>query len=75
MTTRDDDDGPHSPSEAMERGLCPGCWGDGWVIRFVPVEHEGPCSTCGGTGLLSDVLDLRSPCSTISTGIVRSGHK
>jgi hypothetical protein len=41
---------PHTPSEAIEEGLCPGCLGSGWVVRFVPVEHEGPCSTCGGTG-------------------------
>jgi hypothetical protein len=39
-----------TPSEAARRGICPGCLGGGWVLRFVPVEHEGPCSTCGGTG-------------------------
>jgi hypothetical protein len=41
---------PRTLSQAIGAGRCPGCPGTGWVTRFVPVEHEGPCSTCGGTG-------------------------
>lgn len=41
----------NSPSEAIRAGRCPGCLGTGWVHRFVPVEHDGPCSTCRGDGL------------------------
>lgn len=39
------------PSEAIAQGKCPSCLGIGWVHRVVPMEHEGPCSTCLGTGL------------------------
>ena len=42
---------PMTPGEAAERGICPGCMGDGKVVRlWVPGEAEGPCSTCGGSG-------------------------
>lgn len=39
------------PSEAIAQGKCPSCLDIGWVHRVVPLEHEGPCSTCLGTGL------------------------
>lgn len=29
---------------------CPSCRGEGMVTKFVPNEHEGPCSTCNGSG-------------------------
>jgi hypothetical protein len=38
------------PSDAIREGKCPGCLGEGWVTRFVPYEHDGPCSMCLGDG-------------------------
>jgi len=37
-------------ADLIAAGKCPSCWGEGWVERCVPVDHEGPCSTCLGTG-------------------------
>ena len=42
----------NTPSEALRLELCPACLGHGWVHRFVPEPHEGPCSGCGGDGTL-----------------------
>jgi len=42
--------GEGKPSDAVRAGYCPGCMGTGWVHRFVPTEHDGPCSTCHGDG-------------------------
>ena len=47
------DERPHTPTEAYKMGLCPSCLGSGWTNRVVPVEHDGPCSSCGGDGTLA----------------------
>lgn len=44
---------PTRPTEAIAMGLCPSCLGRGMVHKFVPNEHIGHCSSCGGAGTLA----------------------
>jgi DnaJ-class molecular chaperone len=49
-----------SPSAAFKAGACPVCLGDGETFHIV-LDRIAPCSGCGGTGKLEDML--RRQCS------------
>lgn len=44
-----------SPSVAILNGACAICLGSGETFDIV-LDRLGPCSACGGTGLLADML-------------------
>ena len=44
-----------SPSEAIKHGACPMCLGGGETFHIV-LDRPGPCSGCGGSGQLADML-------------------
>ena len=44
-----------TPSEAIRHNACPVCLGGGETFNIV-LDQLGPCSACGGTGDLDDML-------------------
>lgn len=44
-----------SPSVAIANGACPMCLGGGDTFHIIEGQ-VGPCSGCGGSGLLDDLL-------------------
>lgn len=49
-----------TPSEAVRHDACPVCLGGGETFHIIE-DQLGPCSGCGGTGSLDDML--RRQCS------------